>query len=103
MCVILAPAQPQSVENGDVSSVKSMTTSYSTPALEERDDLNQAGLHLIRLVCMHACVRACVRVCVCACVRVCVCACVRACMYACVHPCSLVFGGQWKVIFFYGD
>ena len=80
MCVILAPAHPQSVENGDVSSVKSMTTSYSTPGLEEGDDLNQAGLHLIRLVCMHACVR----LCVCACVRVCVCACMHACMHVCI-------------------
>ena len=36
-----------------MSSVKSMGTSHSsapTPVLEEGNDLNQAGLHLIRLV-----------------------------------------------------
>ena len=51
--VILAPANPPPAENGDVSSVKSMGTSHSpapTPVLEEGNDLNQAGLHLIRLV-----------------------------------------------------
>ena len=84
MCVILAPAHPQSVENGDVSSVKSMTTSYSMPGLEEGDDLNQAGLHLIRLVCMHACV------------RLCVCACVRACMHVCM--CAYFFSSFWWAV-----
>ena len=85
MCVILAPAHPPSVENGDVSSVRSMVTSYSsapTPPLEEGDGLNQAGLHLIRLV---------VVVCVCVCVCVCVRACVRVRVHACISVCVCVY------------